>query len=184
MSEITYLANPDERFRQSIAKLWFDWYMEEEGFDMDHALTVVDGALRMARDNWLPQMYIAADGDTAVGAVMAISIDNPAVASRPLYPVVSSLYVDPAYRNRGIAGGLIDCVGNFIFHESARRKIGHIYLCTSLDGFYEKLGFKPLRNGFGYWVLHENHPDEKYVYHMTRSDFERRKHHGSFDAVS
>lgn len=172
MSEITYVENPDGRFRQSIAKLWYDWYMAEDGYDMDHAVNVADGALKMAEDYWLPQFYIAVDGDRAVGTVMVISSDT--VFGRPLYPVLSSLYVDPDYRNRGIGRGLVDCAGDFIFRKSAKRHIDHIYLCSSIDDFYEKLGFEPLRNGFAYWALRENHPYEKHVFHLTRSEFERR----------
>lgn len=61
---------------------------------------------------------------------------------KDLYPNICALYVKEEYRNKKIATNLI----NKVCSDLISYKINKAYLITSRTNFYEKLGFKYLKN--------------------------------------
>ena len=84
----------------------------------------------------LPQAAIALDGGELVGMAALIRIDL--MSRQDLTPWLAGLVVHPAYRGHGLGGRLADKV-----IESARHMgYPHVYLYTTLEGYYEKLGWE------------------------------------------
>ena len=175
---IVYQTNPtDPEYRDGVADLWRRWY-GGSGESADVIRRSVDTICNLGAKYWLPQLVVAVDDyDDVVGTGAVTSVDT--VYGKPLYPVVTQLYVDPECRGHGIAREIVLRLAKYIFdnewHEHPVAPVDHIYLCTDVSNFYEKLGFRRLKTDFAYWALRIGHPDEPYVYHLTRSTYESMK---------
>ena len=84
----------------------------------------------------VPQWYIAMDGDRIIGGLGVIDND---FHNRPeLTPNVCAVYVEKEYRNRGIAGRLL----NHVCNKMAEKGVCTLYLLTEHTGFYERYGWE------------------------------------------
>lgn len=95
--------------------------------------------------NPLPLWYLLEDKGKIIGCVGLIT--NDFISRMDLYPWLCSLYVDSQYRGKGLGKKLISRV------SSDARKLGFpkIYLSTKLNGYYEKLGFVYIGDGYFPW---------------------------------
>ena len=93
----------------------------------------------------LPRWFVLTDGDDMVGCVGLIT--NDFISRMDLYPWVCALYVDEAYRRRGLAGKLLERCRR----EAWQAGYGALYLTTELRGYYERFGFRYIGNGFQPW---------------------------------
>lgn len=84
----------------------------------------------------VPQWYIALDEDRIVGGLGLIG--NDFHERKDLAPNVCAVYVEEAYRYRGIAGELL----GHVCAESKKRGIGTLYLLTDHTAFYERYGWE------------------------------------------
>ena len=87
-----------------------------------------------------PRWYIALIDDEIIGGVGVIF--NDFHKAKDLYPNICALYVKEEYRNKKIATNLI----NKVCSDLISYKINKVYLITSHTNFYEKLGFKYLKD--------------------------------------
>ena len=96
------------------------------------------GIERMAASSGIPTAFVAHDGGTYVGSVLLIEND---LKVRPQYaPWIAALWVEPAFRRRGVAEELIDAA------RSEAKRFGHdaCYLCaTEMNSpYYRNRGFR------------------------------------------
>ena len=80
--------------------------------------------------------YLCLDGDKIVCGMGVI--DNDFHNRKDLAPNICAVFTDEEYRNRGIAGRLLD-----LTVEDMRKKgVSPIYLVTDHVGFYERYGWE------------------------------------------
>ena len=94
----------------------------------------------------LPQWYLMTDdSDNIIGGAGIIT--NDFVSRMDIGPYLCALYIEPEWRCRGLAGLLIKRL------ESDAAKLGYerLYLCTDLQGFYERYGWKFIGHGYHPW---------------------------------
>lgn len=84
----------------------------------------------------VPQWYVAVEGDAIIGGLGVI--ENDFHARKDLAPNVCAVYVEPAYRCRGIAGKLLDTVCG----DMRAFGVDTLYLVTSHTAFYERYGWE------------------------------------------
>ena len=80
--------------------------------------------------------YLCMDGDRIVGGMGVI--ENDFHDRKDLFPNVCAVYTEEAYRDRGIAGKLLDMV----VEDTRSKGITPIYLVTDHEGFYERYGWE------------------------------------------
>lgn len=107
---------------------------------------------RAACEHGLPVTRVAIDGDRLVG--MASLIPREGAAPTDRYPCLASVFVDPAYRRRGIAGLLIEAVAR----EARTRGKHRLCLFTSdQQTLYRRHGFETTGtidyNGLAYTIM-------------------------------
>ena len=76
--------------------------------------------------------YLCLDGDKIVGGMGVI--ENDFHERKDLAPNVCAVYVEPEYRNQGVAGQML----NHVCRDMQKAGIGTLYLLTDHDGFYER----------------------------------------------
>ena len=80
--------------------------------------------------------YLCTDGQRIIGGLGVI--ENDFHDRKDLAPNICAVYVEEAYRCRGIAGRLLDTAV-----EDLRKKgISPVYLLTDHTGFYERYGWE------------------------------------------
>lgn len=95
--------------------------------------------------NPLPQWYLLKDGEITVGCAGLIT--NDFISRMDLYPWICALYIEPEYRGKFYSKHLID----FIKSDALRLGFKTLYLSTDHVGFYEKLGFQYIAQGYHPW---------------------------------
>ncbi len=80
--------------------------------------------------------YLCFDGDKIVGGLGVI--ENDFHDRKDLAPNVCAVYTEEEYRNRGIAGELL----NMAVEDLRSKGITPVYLVTDHTGFYEKYGWE------------------------------------------
>ena len=138
----------------SRAAAWFHakWGVPEAAYAESMAACIESTAL-------VPDWFVAMDDGQIVGGLGVIEND---FHDRPdLTPNVCAVYVEEAYRCRGIAGALL----NFVCDEFAAKGIDTLYLLTDHTGFYERYGwtFLCMAQGDG-----EVEPSRMYVHRMGK----------------
>ncbi len=113
----------------------------------------------------LPQWYLLIDGDSIAGGAGLIT--NDFVSRMDLTPWLCALFVEPEYRGRHFSSLLV----NRARRDAARMGFAHLYLCTDLAGFYEKLG--GCRIGVGYHPWGEC--SDLYRFDTRESETERKQ---------
>lgn len=89
-----------------------------------------------------PYWYILKEDNKIVGC--AGLIDHDFINRTDLSPWLCSLYIESDYRGGTLGSILIEKV-----KEDAKKEyFKKIYLCTELDGYYEKYGFNYFGEGF------------------------------------
>ena len=80
--------------------------------------------------------YLCIDNNEIVGGVGVI--DNDFHERKDLTPNICALYVEKDYRNKGIAGKLL----NKALDDLYQKNIKTVYLLTDHEGFYERYDWK------------------------------------------
>lgn len=96
-------------------------------------------------ENPLPIWYLVFDGNEPIGCAGLIT--NDFISCMDLWPWLCALFVDERYRGRRLGADIISHI-----REDAR-KIGFakLYLCTGHVGYYEKIGFSYICEGYHPW---------------------------------
>lgn len=84
----------------------------------------------------VPQWYLVLDADAIIAGCGVI--ENDFHERKDLRPNVCAVYVEEAYRNRGIAGRLL----HFVAEDMHAKGIDTLYLLTDHTGFYERYGWE------------------------------------------
>ena len=84
----------------------------------------------------VPQWYMVMEGDAIIAGLGVI--ENDFHNRRDLTPNVCAVYVEEAYRCRGVAGKML----RFVCEDMERRGIRTLYLLTDHTGFYERYGWQ------------------------------------------
>ena len=114
------------------AAAWFHakWGVPEEAY-----LTCMTAYLNGETEyGW----YLCADSDRIVGGLGVI--ENDFHDRKDLAPNICAVYTERAYRNRGIAGRLLDMA----VADLRSKGIAPVYLVTNHVGFYERYGWEYL----------------------------------------
>lgn len=110
------------------------WFHEKWGIELDAYVESMDSCLKGGAA--VPGWYLVLHENTMVAG--AGVIENDFHDRKDLTPNVCAVYVEEAYRNRGIAGSLLA----FICQDMERRGITTLYLVTDHIGFYERYGWE------------------------------------------
>lgn len=131
------------------------WFHEKWGVPLDAYADSIAACLRGEAP--VPQWYVVLDG----GAIRAGAgvIENDFHDRKDLSPNVCAVYVEPEFRGRGAARGLLDAV----CRDMALLGMDTLYLLTDHTGFYERCGWRFLcmAQGDG-----EERPSRMYVHSM------------------
>ena len=143
MTQHTVIYSLREHPQQMAAVIAYfqqQWASEESMMVYDDALRRTPGA-----KNPLPQWYWLQDGERIIGCAGLIT--NDFISRGELYPWLCALYIDPDYRQQGLARRLIDHIAQHT------RELGfdQLHLCTDIEGFYEKAGFVFIGLGYHPW---------------------------------
>lgn len=122
---------------QAIAWFQQEWATEDSAMVYDDAISRAIGA-----QNPLPQWYLLLKGDVIIGGAGLIT--NDFISRCELYPWLCALSISPEERGKGYASALIE----HIARHTAQLGFNQLHLCTDMEGFYERSGFR--YNGEGY----------------------------------
>ncbi|SET64845.1 Acetyltransferase (GNAT) domain-containing protein [Natronincola peptidivorans] len=136
MIEIKHLKDCREHIDLVIDWLWKEW-----GNDKNYGnyQSIVEHSLN--KDN-LPQTFIAFIDGEPVGTVGLWRCDL--ISRQDLYPWLACLFVLPKYRGRGIGIEL----QNFLIQYAESLGYKELFLYTVLNGYYEKIGWEYMGDGF------------------------------------
>ena len=108
------------------------WFSEKWGNPYEIYLESIEASLSSVVPSW----YLCLDGDTIAGGMGVI--ENDFHERKDLTPNVCAVYTEEEYRNRGIAGQLLD----YVFEDMKKNGIDTLYLLTDHVGFYERYGWE------------------------------------------
>ena len=109
------------------------WFSSKWGVSKEAYLSCMNDYLdKKTEYGW----YLCINKDEIIGGLGVI--DNDFHNRKDLTPNICAVYVEEKYRNKGIAGKLL----NMVVSISKSKGITPIYLITDRIGFYEKYGFE------------------------------------------
>ena len=136
---ILELSEIPERYEQALDYFWKCWGTEKNRHFYDDAMRH-----SMNHEKSLPKFYLLLDGEKIVGTYALLS--NDLNSRQDLWPWLACLFVEPEYRNRGLAEKLL----NHGLAEAKRKGFDMLYLSSDLENFYEKKGWTYLADCYGY----------------------------------
>ncbi|WP_337098977.1 GNAT family N-acetyltransferase [Paenibacillus sp. YIM B09110] len=137
MFQVYELKEKAERFEEAVHLFWSQWGSNENfHFYYDCMLH------SMTTDSQLPRFYIALENDSIIGTYALLR--NDLISRQDLFPWLACLYVVPEYRGEHRGAKLLE----HALHETRKKGHEYLYLCTDLEGYYEKYGWSLLSDGF------------------------------------
>lgn len=138
MYSIYQLNDKPEYFEDAVRLFWNVWGTEQNyKFYEDCMLHSMN-----ARSD-LPRFYIAIREDTIIGIYALLR--NDLNSRQDLIPWLACLYVAPEHRGQRVGAELL----RHALRETKRKGFDNLYLCTDLEGYYEKLGWNRVATGYG-----------------------------------
>lgn len=108
------------------------WFSEKWGIPVELYIESIEDSF----SSIIPSWYLCLDDDKIVGGMGVI--ENDFHSRHDLTPNVCAVYTEPEYRNRGIAGKLLD----YVCTDMASHDINTLYLLTDHTSFYERYGWE------------------------------------------
>lgn len=109
------------------------WFHEKWGIPEQAYIESMDDAISGGR---VSEWYLCLDGERIIAGLG--EIENDFHERKDLTPNICAVYTEEEYRNRGIAGRLLD----FAVEDNTRRGLMPLYLLTDHTGFYERYGWE------------------------------------------
>lgn len=122
------------RDHQEMADKAAEWFHAKWGIPREAYEESIRACLD--RKGSIPQWYLAIDADKIVGGLGVI--ENDFHNRKDLSPNVCAVYVEEAYRCKGIAGSLLHDACD----DMSRLGIDTLYLITDHTSFYERYGWE------------------------------------------
>ena len=133
------------------------WFHEKWGIPLEAYQESIGQCLKAGiehlQESPVPQWYLAMNGEDIAGGLGVI--ENDYHNRKDLCPNVCAVYVEEAFRCRGIAGMLLEAV----CADMAAQGIDTLYLLTDHDSFYERYGWE-----FHCLVRGDGEPDMSRMY--------------------
>ena len=130
MKEYRYITLMEEPILKDQAAEWFHnkWGVPKAAY-----IECMDAYLNKETEYG---RYLCLDGEQIVAGMGVI--ENDFHDRKDLTPNVCAVYTEEAYRNKGIAGDLL----NMVVDDLKQKGISPVYLVTDHTGFYEKYGWE------------------------------------------
>jgi GNAT superfamily N-acetyltransferase len=137
MFEVFELQDKIEYFDEAVKVYWNQWG-NQSNFKFYH-----DCILHSCyTESKLPRFYIAIQNNFIIGTYALLR--NDFISRQDLFPWLACLYVIPELRGNKIGAKLLE----HAIRETGKKGLKKIYLCTDLDGYYEKNGWTHLTSGY------------------------------------
>ncbi len=132
--EIIRLEKADDPLFEAVCDWNCRWWGVRDGVSPAEVRCTLEHSLNGG--DRLPQTFVAVEKGRALGMYQLSMIDD--LYCRPdLYPWLIDVYVDEAFRGRGVGRALLETVP-----ENARKAgLTELYLYTNHAGLYEKFGW-------------------------------------------
>lgn len=111
------------------------WFSDKWGIPAEAYRESIRASI--ARKTGVPQWYVLLDDRQEIAAGAGV-IENDFHDRKDLTPNVCALWIEPQYRNRGLARQMLD----FIRRDMLESGFPTLYLVTDLTDFYEKCGWR------------------------------------------
>lgn len=131
MLNIYELKDKMDLFDDAVHFFWKQWGNEGNFKFYQDCMT---HSLRSDSD--LPRFYLAVQDDVIVGSYALLR--NDLISRQDLFPWFACLFVIPERRGSKVGSLLLQ----HALHETHKKGYKHLYLCTDLDGYYEKYGWE------------------------------------------
>lgn len=138
MCQIYQLKDMPEHFESAVRLFWSEW-----GTDRNYKFYEDCMLHSMNAQSDLPRFYIAIQQDAIIGTYALLR--NDLISRQDLFPWLACLYVVPERRGQRIGAELL----RHALRETKRKGHDNLYLCTDLEGYYEKLGWSRVASGYG-----------------------------------
>jgi GNAT superfamily N-acetyltransferase len=137
--QIIELSEKPELFEKALDYYWQCWGNEQNR-------NFYEDAMRHSLDasKSLPKFYLLLDDEKIVGTYALIT--NDLNSRQDLWPWLACLFVEPEYRNQGLAEKML----NHGLAEAKQKGFDKLYLSSDLENFYEKKGWSYLADCYGF----------------------------------
>lgn len=137
MFQVHELKDKVEHFESAVQMFWSQW-----GTDCNFKFYYDCMLYSMKAESDLPRFYIAVQNDSIIGTYALLRTDL--ISRQDIFPWLACLYVVPECRGQNIGAKLLQ----HAIQETRKMGYPNLYLCTDLDGYYEKFGWSHLTNGY------------------------------------
>ncbi|WP_156889740.1 GNAT family N-acetyltransferase [Paenibacillus harenae] len=137
MIQVYDLKDKAEQFEKTVQLFWSQW-----GTDKNYKFYYDCMLHSMKTESDLPRFYIAVQNDSIIGTYALLR--NDLISRQDILPWLACLYIVPEYRGRNMGAELLQ----HALHETRKMGYNSLYLCTDLEGYYEKYGWVHFTNGY------------------------------------
>lgn len=110
------------------------WFHEKWGIPLEAYETSMELSIQNPKE--IPQWYVVIEQGRIIGGLGVI--ENDFHDRKDLSPNVCAVYVEEAYRCRGIAGEML----SYVCEDMHKQGIDTLYLVTDHTSFYERYGWE------------------------------------------